>query len=453
MFKKLFFFVFVALLFSFSFSAHAADRYWVGGTASWDGTAGTKWAATSGGGGGQAIPTTSDTCYFDASSSGVVTVAAGNTGCGDIDFTGFTGTLAGSASLTIAGSLTLDDTMTNSYTGALTFSSTGSETITSDGVALDSNVTFNGVSGVFALADAFETGSTRTVTLTNGTFDANDQNFTAGFFNSSNSNTRTVTMGDGVWSLSAVDGNLLNLSTDTNLTFTAGANPILFTGDSASGQNRYWLVTLEEDSPALSVMDGAGNIRINGGSTVGDLYFDPEFAGAFAFTSSAGAHIYGDLTLSPNMSMFWGTNCVCVFGSGATTTITTNGVDMHSYFQIGQPGESDRVFVLQDDIYSSGWLYMGFVAGTFDANGNDITIDETQWGPDYSGAFQSNAGLISLGALENDSRTILMGEGTWNVPAFLTTTGFVEVNPETSTLILNGTTPLIEGQTPSITSP
>ena len=28
-----------------------ADRYWVGGTASWDGTAGTKWATTSGGAG------------------------------------------------------------------------------------------------------------------------------------------------------------------------------------------------------------------------------------------------------------------------------------------------------------------------------------------------------------------------------------------------------------------
>ena len=29
-----------------------ADRYWVGGTAAWDGTAGTKWALTSGGAGG-----------------------------------------------------------------------------------------------------------------------------------------------------------------------------------------------------------------------------------------------------------------------------------------------------------------------------------------------------------------------------------------------------------------
>jgi hypothetical protein len=40
-----------------------ANRFWVGGTASWDGTAGTKWALTSGGAGGQAVPTSADDVY------------------------------------------------------------------------------------------------------------------------------------------------------------------------------------------------------------------------------------------------------------------------------------------------------------------------------------------------------------------------------------------------------
>jgi len=43
-----------------------AARYWVGGTANWDGTAGTKWALTSGGTGGQAIPGTGDDVFIDA---------------------------------------------------------------------------------------------------------------------------------------------------------------------------------------------------------------------------------------------------------------------------------------------------------------------------------------------------------------------------------------------------
>jgi len=40
--------------------AQKADRYWVGGTANWDGTAGTKWATSSGGNGGASVPTTAD---------------------------------------------------------------------------------------------------------------------------------------------------------------------------------------------------------------------------------------------------------------------------------------------------------------------------------------------------------------------------------------------------------
>ena len=58
-----------------------ANRYWVGGTAAWDGTAGTKWALTSGGAGGQAVPTASDDVFFDAASGAVTcTISAGNTG-------------------------------------------------------------------------------------------------------------------------------------------------------------------------------------------------------------------------------------------------------------------------------------------------------------------------------------------------------------------------------------
>ena len=42
-----------------------AARYWVGGTANWDATAGTKWALTSGGAGGQAVPTSADDVFID----------------------------------------------------------------------------------------------------------------------------------------------------------------------------------------------------------------------------------------------------------------------------------------------------------------------------------------------------------------------------------------------------
>jgi hypothetical protein len=61
-----------------------ADRYWVGGTANWDGTSGTKWSATSGGAGGASVPTSADDVFFDATSSGPCTISTGNTVYGDI---------------------------------------------------------------------------------------------------------------------------------------------------------------------------------------------------------------------------------------------------------------------------------------------------------------------------------------------------------------------------------
>jgi len=100
-----------------------ANRYWVGGTATWDGTVGLKWALTSGGVGGQLAPTTSDTVFFDANSgANTVTIGTGAV-CSTLTMTGFTGTLAfGTNTISTAGTGTV-------YVGATTFSVTGTPLI------------------------------------------------------------------------------------------------------------------------------------------------------------------------------------------------------------------------------------------------------------------------------------------------------------------------------------
>jgi hypothetical protein len=99
-----------------------ANRYWVGGTATWDATALLKWSTTSGGIGGSAVPTSADTVFFDANSgANTVTIGAGTAICSTLTMTGFTGTLAfGSNSIDLAGTGTI-----TVYTGATTFSVTG----------------------------------------------------------------------------------------------------------------------------------------------------------------------------------------------------------------------------------------------------------------------------------------------------------------------------------------
>lgn len=197
-----------------------ANRYWVGGTASWDGTAGTKWATTSGGAGGAAIPTSADDVFFDANSGAVTcTIASGNTGAKSIDCTGFTGTLAGSAAITISGSVTLVAGMTVTYSGTITFNATG--TLTTAGKTIGP-ITISGSGITTTLGDALT--SSGAVTVAQGTFTTNNYNVTATQLSSSNSNTRTINLGSSTVTLSAASA--VSFSTNTNLTFNAGTSTI-----------------------------------------------------------------------------------------------------------------------------------------------------------------------------------------------------------------------------------
>ena len=133
-----------------------ALRYWVGGTDTWNATAGTKWSATSGGGGGASVPTTADDVFFDLNSgSGVVTLGTNST-VRSIDFTGFSGTFTFGASLTIStANITLGTSTTyttNATPTSYTLNIGGNSTLTSNGKVLPINLLTNG-SITFTLAD------------------------------------------------------------------------------------------------------------------------------------------------------------------------------------------------------------------------------------------------------------------------------------------------------------
>lgn len=84
--------------FTTSGTACVYNRYWVGGTATWDGTAGSKWAETSGGTSGKSVPNQLYNVYFDANSGASTITPSGYITTKDLIFIGFTGTLADTAS-------------------------------------------------------------------------------------------------------------------------------------------------------------------------------------------------------------------------------------------------------------------------------------------------------------------------------------------------------------------
>ena len=183
-----------------------ASRYWVGGTATWDATAGTKWASTSGGTGGQAVPTSADTVIFDAN-SGVNTVTLGtgyNPVISILTMTGFTGTLAfGSQNISLSGTGAI-------FTGATTYSVTGTPVINCTDSSATSRTIFAGGSITEANAISFNiTAGTGTVSFsTAGNFKSLD---TTGF-----SGTLTLPTGGNT-----IYGNL-TISSSTTVTAQAG---------------------------------------------------------------------------------------------------------------------------------------------------------------------------------------------------------------------------------------
>ena len=89
----------------------------------------------------------------------------------NLNFTGFSGASGFFSSGFIYGNVTLSPTQTViANNSATTFAATsGTKTITTNGVTIDRPLTFDGVGGTWACQDALTLGSTRTLTITNGT--------------------------------------------------------------------------------------------------------------------------------------------------------------------------------------------------------------------------------------------------------------------------------------------
>lgn len=159
-------------------------------------------------------------------SAGTDTVDLASCMMNDLNYTGFGGIQNGN-NFTVGGSLTCGASMTFNTGGNLTMDTTGSKTITSNGVQIKKNILITGVGGTITLADALSLDSTHVLTLTNGTFDGAGFAFT-GNVASNNSNTRTFTMGNGLFTLTGT-GTVWDFGTTTNLTFNIGSSTIKIT--------------------------------------------------------------------------------------------------------------------------------------------------------------------------------------------------------------------------------
>ena len=304
---------------------------------------------------------------------------------GNIDLTGFTGTLTNSTR-TIYGNLTVASGGTYAAGSfATTFAATsGTKTITTNGKTLGFPITFDGVGGTWQLQDAMTVGSTRTTTLTNGTLDLSagaGKTLTTGVFLSSNTNTRTIAFGSGNITVNGT-GTTWTTSTVTNLTVT-GTPVVNVSNNSAT--------TTTINSGALSE---ANSISFNFTTGTYSLSF---LASAFYtaknvdFTGFAGTlfgigtcTVYGNLTLVSGMTLNASSSAMTFAATSGTKTITTASKTLDFPITFNGAGGT---FKFIDNFTIGSSRTMTLTNGTMDLNGNTVNAGTS---------FVTNAGTKNL---------------------------------------------------------
>jgi hypothetical protein len=410
------------------------SRFWVGGTANWDNTAGTKWSLTDNGAGGASVPTSADDVFFTAL-SGAVTVTINVATCKSITFTGFTGTLAGSAGLTVAGSVTLAPTMTITYTGVMTISATS--TLTSVGKTFNGSLSVSsGVSATlfddWTIVGSFSSNGTPTLiggkTLTIGTncnppaLSANNCNITLNGTGtlSGNITSTTACLITINTSGTITFGSSLILSSFTSMTYIAGTvsvgtNTLTLTSNTGTF-NINGITLYNLTIGGVSTITLGQNINVSNLTTLGTL--------AQGCTINGNTLNTAGLTKSGTAAIVSGTTNIVLNGTGNWTDTTSIvggylslNVTINSSGTITLVGNNHR-YRNGTITYTAGTIVPGTSKFTFDAattlNTNGMSFNSI----DISGntTITNNSLLSILGTLTylSGSSVTFLGTSGWN---------------------------------------
>lgn len=267
-----------------------ANRFWVGGTGTWDAATTTNWAATSGGAGGQSVPGSGDAVIFDASSGG------------------------GTVTVNFGGLITIQSLTMGAFTGTLDFATNNNSiTLTASGGFSGTGTgirTFNMGDGTWTLSDNATIWNLATVT--NLTFNANGS--TLAFTGTGGTTSRRFTGGGRTYNVVTVaSGTAAFLASGANtiatLTIAAG-NRVAFPSGTTTTITTLTGISGSGSTPTLFY----GDNPTNGAATISSANnFTLDYGGMSGMTFSGGG------TFAANNSYDFGGN------TGITITAPSGG--------------------------------------------------------------------------------------------------------------------------------
>lgn len=344
----------------------------------------------------------------------------------NLSYSGFTGSISDSNSITINGNLTMGTGMTvPDGAGNFQFRATsGTQVFTSNGVTTNS-IEINGVGTTVQLADALNVRTGRTLTLTNGTFDANNFNVTCGSFASSNSNVRTLTMGNGTWTLTGSGSTIWSTSTTTNMTWTATTANVISSYSGGVGTRQFsGMIGLGTPvtAPKLFITAGTDTVSFTNSTSAFQAIDFTGFSGTLTAGSATTLSFREDMILSPTMTNSYtgNINFNGVATAATAGVINTNGIQLNSPVNIGISSNAIG-WTLGSNLVNTSTIT--FTQGTLNLNNYNVTCTTFA-------SSNSNVRTLNMGS------GVLTCTGTGTVFDTSTTTNLT-LNSGTSTIQVN----------------
>ncbi len=227
------------------------------------------WSTSSGGAAGASVPLPQDDVFLDAA-SGAGTYVADMPRLGrTIDTTGFTRTIQLTVNTACYGNLSLPAGGTVTPAATFLLGGRSAQTLTTNGKSLNA-LTIDGFGGSYTLQD--DVVLLGNLNHNTGSLVANNKNITTTNFVSTSNLARALTMGQGIWSLTATTAIAIWTVATGNLTFSGAQSIIRIT--TASANNRTFTgAGFTYGTLTYTVAGSTGSLIVQGANTFDTINF------------------------------------------------------------------------------------------------------------------------------------------------------------------------------------